>query len=119
MLKPYHGKGQAETPVMTVVNYASKGNSQQGESSQESKEVRKSLRLKNSDILLNSEKKLSHLPEQEKKAIEALLVEFAVLFPDVPEKPVTAHDMDVGNTLSIKQHPYRVNPVKLTHTYKE
>jgi len=55
--------------------------------------VRRSPRLKNSDVLLNLEKKLSHLPEQEKKTIEALLVEFAVLFPDVPGKTtVTAHD---------------------------
>ena len=48
--------------------------------------------------------------------IKALLVEFAVLFPDVPGKTVIAfHDVDTGNALPIKQHPYRVNPVKLMH----
>ena len=46
--------------------------------------------------------------------LKKLLREFAVLFPDVPGKTtITVHDVDVGDTPPIKQHPYRVNPVKL------
>ena len=36
------------------------------------------------------------------------------------EKTVIAfHDVDTGNALPIKQHPYRVNPVKLMHMRNE
>ena len=52
--------------------------------------------------------------------IKALLLEFAVLFPDVPQKTVIAfHDVDTGNALPIKRHPYKVNPVKLMHMRNE
>ena len=71
-------------------------------------------------MLLNLERKLEHLPKQEKMLIKALLVEFTVLFPDVPGKTVTAfHDVDTRNALPNKQHPYRVNPVKLMHMRNE
>ena len=80
----------------------------------------KSPRLENFDVLLNLERKLEHLPEQEKMLIKALLVEFAVLFPDVLGKTVIAfHDVNTGKALPIKQHLYRVNPVKLMHMRNE
>ena len=45
-------------------------------------------------MLLNLERKLEHLPEQEKMVIKALLVEFAVLFPDVcTRKKQLSHSM--------------------------
>ena len=44
----------------------------------------------------------------------SLLSEFAVLFKDVPGKTdCVYHDVDVMGATPIKQHPYRINPVKL------
>ena len=48
------------------------------------------------------------------------MVEFAVLFADVPGKTVIVfHDVDTGNALPVKQHPNRVNPEKLMHMRNE
>ena len=59
--------------------------------------------MRNSNVLLNLENKLEHLPEQENMLIKALLVEFAVLFPNVPGKTVIAfHDVDSGNALQLR-----------------
>ena len=97
MLKPYYDKEQVESTVATVDGCIATRESDQ---SQLLEEVGKNPRLRNSDVLLNLEKKLEHLPEQEKMLMKALLVEFAVLFPDVPGKTVIAfHDVDTRNAL--------------------
>ena len=76
--------------------------------------------MRNSDVLLNLEQKLQNLPEQEKMLIKELLGKFAALFPDVPGKTVLAfHNVDTGNALPVKQHPYRINPVKLMYVHEE
>ena len=67
------------------------------------------------EVLLNLDQKLIHLPVREQKMLRELLREllreFAVLLPDVPGRTTVAVDVaDVGDSLSIKQHPYRVNP---------
>ena len=117
MLKSYYDKGQVEGTVATVASCVA---TQESDQSQHLEKVGKSPRLRNSDVVLNLEKKLEHLPEQEKMLIKALLVNFIVLFPDVPQKTViTFHDVDTGNALPIKQRPYRVNPLKLMHMRNE
>ena len=41
-------------------------------------------------------------------------------FGDVPtQTTATFHDVDVGDATPIKQHPYRMNPVKLQYLRKE
>ena len=117
MLKPYCEKGQVEVPVTTVSSCA---DTQENKEPHQQEEVGRSPRLRNSDALLNLEQKLQHLPEQEKTLIKELLGEFAALFPDVPGKTVLAfHDVDTGNGLLVKQHPYRINPVKLMYMRSE
>ena len=83
MLKPYYDNGQVEGTVATVAGCVAE---QESDQCQQLEEVGKNPRLRNSDVLLNLEKKLEHLPDQEKMLIKALLVDFAVLFPDVPGK---------------------------------
>ena len=113
MLKLYHGREAVESSGVVALSCVAK-NSEQDITTDECKEIGRSPRLKNSDVLMNLEQKLSHLPVQEKEVLKELLWEFTVLFPDVPGKTTIAvHDVDVGNTPPIKQHPYRVNPVKL------
>ena len=113
MLKPYHGREGNKTPVMVAMNCVTK-NDEQDVITQECEEIGRSPQLKNPDVLLNLEQKLRHLPVQKKEMLKELLGEFAVLFLDVPGKTSSAiHDVDVGDTPPIKQHPYRVNPMKL------
>ena len=117
MLKPYCEKGQVEVPVTTVASCA---DTQENKEPHQQEEVGRSPRLRNSDVLLNLEQKLQHLPEQEKTLIKELLGGFAALFPDVPGKTVLAfHDVDTGNALPVKQHPYKINPVKLMYMRRE
>ena len=80
-----------------------------------------SMKLKNSVILGNLKTKLHHLScTQQQTQFSALLQEFADVFPDVPRQTtLVSHDVEVGDSRPIKQHPYRVNPVKLEVMKKE
>ena len=50
----------------------------------------------------------------------SLISDFEQLFPDVPTKTTAAlHDAIVDNCQPIKQHPYRLNPIKLEHLRDE
>ncbi len=69
--------------------------------------------MSNSEILQNLDVKLSHLEDKDRKELSELILEFSDIFPDVPTRTsVLSHDVDVGDTQPIKQHPYRVNQVK-------
>ncbi|KAL5015543.1 hypothetical protein ScPMuIL_007374, partial [Solemya velum] len=78
------------------------------------------VKLRNSDVLANLDKKLCHLSEKERNELKDLILEYKHLFPDTPGKTdVIYHDVDVGDALPVKQHPYRVNPLKEEHLKKE
>ena len=74
-----------------------------------------SPKFKNSEILKDLQGiKLSHLTNTEQSEMMQLIFEFVKLFPDTPSQTNCAiHDVDVGRTAPIKQHPYRLNPLKL------
>ena len=79
-----------------------------------------SVRLRNSDVLANLDKQLSHLSTGERNDVAELVQEFAHLFPDTPKRTkLVMYDVDVGNASPYKQHPYQVNPQKLLHLQKE
>jgi len=109
-VKPYHSKDspvpcKAVTTVTPVLP---------PESEIVSEEVVRSMKLQNSDVLTNLDVKLSHLPAKEKGVIKQLVEEFSDMFPDVPGRTITpCHDVDVGTTRPVKQHPYQMNPTKL------
>ena len=64
--------------------------------------------------------KLSHLDEPQRRDVEALIEEYQHLFPDVPSRTdQIAHDVDTGNAPPIKQHPYRLNPIKQQYLDEE
>jgi hypothetical protein len=70
-------------------------------------------KLKNSEILRNLDKKLAHLSGSQRQELKELILEYTEIFPDVPSKTdIIEHDVDVGTARPIKQHPYRVNPLK-------
>ena len=48
--------------------------------------------------------------------LKQLIHERKDIFPDVPSRTnAVYHDADVSNDEAIKQHPYRVNPLKKEH----
>ena len=76
--------------------------------------------LKNSDVLSNLKDKLHHLSDSEQDEMTQLVLDFTELFPDIPSRTECVfHDVDVGDAMPIKQHPYRVNPIKLQFLRKE
>ncbi|XP_059424715.1 retrovirus-related Pol polyprotein from transposon 17.6 isoform X1 [Carassius carassius] len=72
-----------------------------------------SVRLNNSAILGKIDSHLSYLPKNQCEDVVKLLQKYPTLFSDIPGRTtVLSHDIDVGNSVPIKQHPYRVNPAK-------
>ena len=73
-----------------------------------------------SDVLANFDGKLGDLSENLQCELKQLIHQREDIFPDVPSRTNAAdHDIDVGDHESIKQHPYRVNPLKRPHLKKE
>ncbi len=57
---------------------------------------------------------MNHLTQDQSVQLAQLIMDHSDLFPDVPSKTtVVYHDVDIGDATPIKQHPYRVNPLKL------
>lgn len=70
-------------------------------------------RLENSTIINGLETYLAHLSTCQREDIVCLISRFPMLFSDVPSQTtVICHDIDVGNSPPVKQHPYRVNHQK-------
>uniref|UniRef100_A0A9J8CV35 Gypsy retrotransposon integrase-like protein 1 n=1 Tax=Cyprinus carpio carpio TaxID=630221 RepID=A0A9J8CV35_CYPCA len=77
-------------------------------------------RLPNSEILAKLDFHLSYLNLSERSDVIQLIYQYSALFSDVPScTNVLEHDIDVGQVNPIKQHPYRVNPVKRQLLRKE
>ena len=71
------------------------------------------IKLQNSKILNDLGTKLSHLPLVQRKELAEVITQYREVFPDVPSKTnLIEHDVDVGDSAPIKQHPYRVSPMK-------
>ena len=71
------------------------------------------IKLQNSQILNDLGTKLSHLPSVQRKELAEVITQYREVFPDVPSKTnLIEHDVDVGDSAPIKQHPYRVSPTK-------
>ena len=71
------------------------------------------IKLQNSQILNDLGTKLSHLPSVQRKELAEVITQYWEVFPDVPSKTsLIEHDVDVGDSAPIKQHPYRVSPMK-------
>ena len=77
-------------------------------------------KLQNSDILKDLDKKLSHLDQIQRNELKMLILEYEYLFPDIPNRTDQIyHDVDIEGSKPIKQHPYRMNPMKLQYLREE
>ena len=63
------------------------------------------MKLQNSDMLANVDGKLDHLSDNVQCELTS-------------RTNAADHDVDVGDHEAIKQHPYRVNPLKKAHLNK-
>ena len=71
------------------------------------------IKLQNSQILNDLGTKMSHLPTVKRKELAEMITQYRQVFPDVPNKTnKIEHGVDVGDSSPIKQHPYRVSPMK-------
>jgi hypothetical protein len=73
-------------------------------------------KLDNSDILKNIDQKFVHIEPSQQKQLKELVYEFKYLFPYIPTRLDKIYNMynDVvlKSDTSVKQNPYRMNPVK-------
>ena len=73
-------------------------------------------KLQNSDILKDLDKKLSHLDQIQCNELKKLIPEYEHLFPDIPTRTDQIYyGVDIEDSKPIKQHPYRMNPMKLQY----
>ena len=102
MLKAYHEKPKPE--LMTLNNRLGL------ESPAHSEDCVGQVAEKEEDT---ESPKLSHLPSVQRKELAEVITRYREVFPDVPSKTnLIEHDVDVGDSAPIKQHPYRVSPMK-------
>ena len=123
MLKEYFDRDSSISKPITVVN-AVPQESNVFEPEVNSDFIDKSdpgpSKLENSDILRNLNNKLSHLEPSQQEELKQLIHEYEHLFPDIPTRTDKIyHDVIVEDSKPIKQHPYRMNPLKQKYLQDE
>ena len=123
MLKEYFDRDSSISKPITVVNTVPQ------ESNVFEPEVNSNFidkcdpgpsKLENSDILRNLNNKLSHLEPSQQEELKQLIHEYEHLFPDIPTRTDKIyHDVIVEDSKPIKQHPYRMNPLKQKYLQDE
>ena len=123
MLKEYFDRDSSISKPITVVNTVPQ------ESNVFGPEVNSDLidksdpgpsKVENSDILRNLYNKLSHLEPSQQEELKQLIHEYEHLFPDIPTRTDKIyHDVIVEDSKPIKQHPYRMNPLKQKYLQDE
>ncbi|KAL2095752.1 hypothetical protein ACEWY4_007900 [Coilia grayii] len=79
-----------------------------------------SVHLNNFEVLNNLSKFLGHLTLHQQTEVVALIKEFPLLFRDAPGRTnIAVHDVETGDAVPIKQHPYRLPPAKLRMMQEE
>ena len=116
MLKPYFDKDSISSHSVNIVYSVPVENIACKFQTEDEHFVRSDpslVKLQNSDIMRNLDQKLSHLETVQRLELSKLIWQYKQLFSDVPTiTNKTYHDVDVGSSLPIKQHPYRMNTIK-------
>ena len=123
MLKRYHERaptvsvgmvGQVTTPLSDDENVDCPSDSLRAEGDAVP------IRLSNSEVLDNLEAELSHLTNEQRCDVRGLFYDHPSICSDTLGLTTWAvHDVDVGDSPPIKQHPYRLNPMKAAAVQKE
>ena len=76
-------------------------------------------KLENSDSLKNLDQKLAYF-DQSRFELKQQIHEYEHLFPDIPTRSDKIyHDVVIVDSKAIKQHPYRMNPLKQQYLIRE
>jgi hypothetical protein len=76
-------------------------------------------KLENSDILKNTDQKLSHIEPSQQKKLKELVYEFKHVFQHIPARnDKIYHGVVLESDMSVKQNPYSMNQVK-QHVFKD
>ena len=123
MLKEYFDRDSSISKPITVVNTVPQ-ESNVSEPEVNSDFIDKSdpgpSKLENSDILRNLNNKLSHLEPSQQEELKQLIHEYEHLFPDIPTRTDKIyHDVIVEDSKPVKQHSYRMNPLKRKYLQDE
>ena len=123
MLKQYFDRDSSISKPITVVNTVPQ-ESNVFEPEVNSEFMDKSdpdpSKLENSDFLRNLNNKLSHLEPSQQEELKQLIHEYEHLFPDIPTRnDKIYHDVIVEGSKPVKQHPYRMNPLKQKYLQDE
>ena len=123
MLKEYFDRDSSISKSITVVNTVPQ-ESNVFEPEVNSDFIDKSdpgpSKLKNSDILRYLNNQLSHLEPSQQEELKQLIHEYEHLFPDIPTRTDKIyHDVIVEDSKPVKQHPYRMNPLKRKYLQDE
>ena len=123
MLKEYFDRDSSISKQITVVNTVPQ-ESNVFEPEVNSDFIDKSdpgpSKLENSDILRNLNNKLFHFEPSQQEELKQLIHEYEHLFPDIPTRTDKIyHDVIVEDSKPVKQHPYRMNPLKRKYLQDE
>ena len=122
MLKKYIDRDSSVISSVNIVNSVPhEQNQMDSEDFNLEKSDPSSSKLQNSDILQNLDQKLSHLDSDKRLELKQLVLEYEHLFPDIPSRTDKIyHDVDIiEGSKPVKQHPYRMNPVKQQYLREE
>ena len=121
MLKEYIDRDNSVVTPVNMVNSVLHGQSQM-----DSKDMNfvkcdpLSSKLQNSDILKDLDQKLSHLDLVKRNNLKQLIHKYEHLFPDIPTRTDKIFvDVEIDGSKPVKQHPYRMNPVKQQYLREE
>ena len=114
MIKPYYSRDHNESVLKTVYCPLTPVIKCDGDESVDFQIPDCNVKLNNTKALANlKDSKLSHLTPSQQSDMESLILEYKDLFSDTPTRTDTVyHDIELINDNPIKQHPYRVNPMK-------
>ena len=124
MLKPYYDRETTEEhkvqAVVATNNQLQLPENSISEGIKNEDLVVSEVKLQNSDVLKILNEKLKHLLPDQQKELEQLIHSHKGIFQDTPQRThIAEHDVDVGDSAPIKQHPYRMSPIKTKIMQKE
>lgn len=110
LLKPYYA---CDAPAAVCITSQVAVEEEEGEDDEVGPAEPVTARLRNSSALANLRDSLSHQTPEQREDVVHLVNEYSTLFKDTPGlTTLITHDVDTGEAIPIKRHPYRINPQK-------